>query len=90
MEKPRKLTFVEQVDVETQVFEWGRLTWLSDPRVTKAEKFSAGIVAPDQAKGHTRRNYSGCEEILYVVSGNGHQTVDLESGRVERDVGPAF
>jgi len=53
MEKPRKLTFMEEVDVETQVFEWGRLTWLSEPRVTKAEKFSAGIVALDQSKGHT-------------------------------------
>lgn len=72
MEKPRKLTFVEQVDVETQVFEWGRLTWLSEPRVTKAEKFSAGIVALDQGKGHTRHNHPGCEEILYVVSDKGH------------------
>ncbi len=29
-----KLIFVEEADVETQVFDWGRLSWLSEPRVT--------------------------------------------------------
>ncbi len=86
--KEKKLTFVEEVDVETQVFDWGRLTWLSEPRVTEAEKFSAGVVALNQGKGHTRHNHLGCEEVLYVISGKGHQTVDLKGGRVEADIGP--
>lgn len=86
--KEKKLTFVEEADVETQVFNWGRLYWLSEPRVTDADKFSAGVVVLNQGKGHDRHNHSGCEEVLYVISGKGHQVVDLESGQVERDVGP--
>lgn len=88
MEKTKKLTFVEEVDVETQVFEWGKLSWLSEPRVTEAEKFSAGIVVLNQGKGHKRHNHPGCEEILYIISGEGLQVVELESGLVERKVGP--
>ncbi len=86
--KEKKLTFVEEADVETQVFNWGRLYWLSEPRVTDADKFSAGVVVLNQGKGHDRHNHPGCEEVLYVISGKGHQVVDLESGQVERDVGP--
>ena len=40
----RKMAFVEEADVETQVFDWGKLGGLSEPRVTPAEKFSAGVV----------------------------------------------
>ncbi len=86
--KEKKLTFVEEADVETQVFNWGRLYWLSEPRVTEADKFSAGVVVLNQGKGHDRHNHPGCEEVLYVISGKGYQVVDLESGQVERDVGP--
>jgi len=86
--KDKKLTFVEEADVETQVFEWGRLSWLSEPRVTAAEKLSAGVVVLDPGKGHDRHCHPGCEEILYVLSGKGQQVVEPESRRVEREVGP--
>lgn len=86
----RKLTFVEKADVEAQVFDWGKLYWLSEPRVTGAEKFSAGIVVLTQGKGHERHNHPGCEEILYVISGKGYQIVELESGKVEGDVEPGI
>lgn len=86
--KDKKLTFVEEADVETQVFDWGKLSWLSEPRVTAAEKFSAGIVVLNAGKGHDSHNHPGCEEVLYVLTGIGHQVVDLPSGRVERDVVP--
>lgn len=83
-----KLVFVEEPDVETQVFDWGRLWWLSEPRVTAAEKFSAGVVQLEQGKGHDCHNHPGVEEILYVLSGTGVQMVDAPGGRVEREVGP--
>jgi oxalate decarboxylase/phosphoglucose isomerase-like protein (cupin superfamily) len=83
-----KLTFVEAADVETQVFDWGRLSWLSEPRVTAAEKFSAGVVVLEPGKGHDSHNHPGCEEILYVLSGQGRQVVEPASGRVEREIGP--
>jgi oxalate decarboxylase/phosphoglucose isomerase-like protein (cupin superfamily) len=83
-----KLIFVEEADVETQVFEWGRLSWLSEPRVTAAERFSAGVVKLEPGKGHDRHNHPGVEEILYVISGKGWQVVDAPSGRQEREIGP--
>lgn len=83
-----KLTFVEKEDVETQVFDWGRLSWLSEPRVTAAERFSTGLVVLEPGKGHDRHNHPYSEEILYVVSGTGLQTVELPGRVEEREVGP--
>ncbi len=83
-----KKTFVQAADVETQVFDWGRLNWLSEPRVTAAERFSAGVVRLEPGKGHVRHNHPYSEEILYVISGKGIQTVELESGILEEEIGP--
>jgi len=84
----QKKTFVQPADVETQVFDWGRLSWLSEPTVTAAERFSAGVVRLEPCKGHTRHNHPYSEEILYVISGKGLQMVELESGKVEKEIGP--
>lgn len=83
-----KHTYVEEENVETQVFDWGRLSWLSEPRVTAAEKFSAGVVVLEPGKGHTRHNHPGCEEILYVLAGRGRQIVEVEGESRERVIGP--
>jgi len=83
-----KKVFVEEVDVETQVFDWGQLAWLSEPRVTQAERFSAGVVTLEPGKGHDRHNHPGVEEILYVLEGEGVQMVDGEDGPDKRTVGP--
>ena len=74
----KKLTYLEEADVETQVFEWGRLAWLSEPRVTAAERFSAGVVTLEPGKGHDRHNHPGVEEILYVLEGTGEQMVETD------------
>jgi len=66
---------VSPEDVETQVFDWGTLKWLSTPDVTSAKNFSAGVVQLNPGKGHERHNHPDSEEILYVVSGEGEQTV---------------
>ena len=83
-----KRTFIQAEDVETQVFDWGRLNWLSEPTVTAAERFSAGVVNLEPGKGHERHNHPYSEEILYVISGKGVQTVELESGTLEQEIGP--
>lgn len=83
-----KRTFVQQEDVETQVFDWGRLSWLSEPTVTAAERFSAGVVRLEPGKGHTRHNHPYSEEILYVIAGQGLQMVELAQGVVEKEIGP--
>lgn len=70
--------FVKPDDVETQVFDWGTIKWLSEPRVTDTKRFSMGVVLLQPGKGHTRHNHPGCEEILYVVSGEGNQMIDID------------
>ena len=66
-------------DVETQQFDWGTLKWLSTPEVTDATEFSAGIVQLEPGEGHERHNHPDSEEILYVISGEGRQTVEGEA-----------
>ena len=70
--------FVKPDDVETQVFDWGTIKWLSEPRVTNTERFAMGVVLLQPGKGHARHNHPGCEEILYVVSGVGNQMIDID------------
>jgi len=84
----RNMTYVEEADVETQVFDWGKLSWLSEPRVTPAEKFSAGVVELEPGKGHDRHNHPGCEEILYVLEGRGKQIVEIGGEQREQVIGP--
>jgi oxalate decarboxylase/phosphoglucose isomerase-like protein (cupin superfamily) len=67
--------FVQPEEVETQVFDWGNLKWLNSPRVTNAQKFSMGVVMLKPGEGHASHSHPGTEEILYVVSGVGKQTV---------------
>jgi oxalate decarboxylase/phosphoglucose isomerase-like protein (cupin superfamily) len=76
--------FVAPEQVETQVFDWGTIKWLSEPRVTSAQRFSTGVVLLAPGKGHTRHNHPGVEEILYVVSGQGEQMVEDGQGRPMR------
>ena len=78
--------FVNPNDVDTQVFDWGTLKWLSEPAVTAAERFSMGVVILEPGKGHTRHNHPGTEEILYFISGTGEQLVEDE----RRPVGPGM
>jgi oxalate decarboxylase/phosphoglucose isomerase-like protein (cupin superfamily) len=67
--------YVRPSDVETQQFPWGTLKWLNTPEVTGASEFSTGVVQLDPGKGHERHDHPDSEEVLYVVSGEGTQTV---------------
>ena len=71
------LRFIRPSDVETQVFDWGAIKWMSEARVTSTSSFTAGVVLLEPGKGHERHNHPGCEEILYVVSGQGNQMIDI-------------
>lgn len=58
-----------------QSFEWGVITWLVAPSHTPGAGMSFGEVQLLPGQGHGRHNHPGSEEILYVLSGEGEQTV---------------
>jgi len=75
MGKPGAGRIVYGDDVESLVFDWGTLKFLSTPEVTGARHFSFGMVVLAPGKGHDRHNHPGVEEIIFVMSGEGEQTV---------------
>ncbi len=88
MSTEKKKFIVSADDVETQVFPWGRLNWLSEPRVTGTEKMATGLVSLEVGKGHDSHNHDDCEEILYIISGTGEQTIELEEETIKQTVKP--
>lgn len=79
--------FVQPDDVESQMFDWGVLKWLSTPSITGGERFSAGVVKLEPGKGHERHTHPDSDEILYVIRGEGEQEVadqnrDIETGEM--------
>ncbi len=63
-------------EVETLVFDWGRINLLSEPKLTGAGRMTCGLVQLQPGQGHDRHNHPGTEEIIFVVSGEGEQVVD--------------
>jgi oxalate decarboxylase/phosphoglucose isomerase-like protein (cupin superfamily) len=73
-------------DVETQVFPWGTLSWLSEPRVTGTDNMTAGLVVLEPGKGHARHNHPGCDEVLFILAGEGVQTLEEEGNFTKQTV----
>lgn len=81
--------FVYPKDVDAFGFDWGRLSLTVAPEVNGATRFSGGVVDLPPGQGHSRHNHPGAEEIIFVISGEGEQMVEDESGEpVTRTVGP--
>ena len=74
------LRFITPDDVETQVFDWGSIKWMSEIRVTGADRFASGVVILEPGKGHARHNHPGSDEVLYFISGEGDQMVEDAAG----------
>lgn len=75
--------FVDPDDVESQVFDWGVLKWMSTPEITGGERFSAGVVKLEPGQGHERHTHPDSDEILYVIRGEGEQEVADETRDIE-------
>lgn len=75
--------FVEPEEVETQIFDWGTMKWLSEPNVTNAERFSFEVVIIQPGKGVMKHNHPIIEEVIYVVSGEGEQMVADERRQIK-------
>lgn len=69
------MTTVDPGALPTQTFEWGLITWLVAPGRTPGAALSFGEVVLLPGLGHDRHNHPASEEILYVLSGEGEQTL---------------
>lgn len=78
-----KKRFVRSKDVETIQLNWGTLKWMNTPETTGSEAFSTGVVVLEPGKGHERHTHPNSEEILYILSGEGVQTVADEERSIE-------
>lgn len=88
MTRTSGVRYVSVDDVETQVFPWGKLAWLSEPRVTRTDYMTADVVTLELGKGHDRHNHPGCEEMLYVQDGEGNQTVEDDGKIIQQRIKP--
>ena len=72
MEKLGRGCIVYGDDVESLVFDWGTLKFLSEPEVTGAARFSFGMVVLAPGKGHESHNHhstinTGWEPLRLLV-----------------------
>ncbi|MDX2160035.1 MAG: cupin domain-containing protein [bacterium] len=63
-------------DVDTIVFDWGKIQMLSTARVTGSHSISFGTVVLEPGKGHIRHNHPDADEIIFFVSGEGDQMIN--------------
>ena len=66
-------------DVETWVLPWGHIKLLSEPK----DDMTAAIVNCFPGAGHERHNHPGSAELLFVLEGEGDQTIEIE-GKIEK------
>jgi oxalate decarboxylase/phosphoglucose isomerase-like protein (cupin superfamily) len=62
-------------DVETRVLDWGTIKWLVTPDLDEGAGLTTGEVIVYPGRGHAPHRHPGEEEVLYVISGKGEQTV---------------
>ena len=72
--------FVISKEQPFSAFDWGKIKFLSEPRLTHAEHLTVVHVFLEPGQGHLRHNHPGVEEILYIIAGKAEQMVedDLE------------
>ncbi|MGO3886603.1 MAG: cupin domain-containing protein [Mycetocola sp.] len=62
-------------DVPTRVFDWGTIKWLVAPSLDSGAELTVGEVIVYPGRGHAPHNHPDEQEVIYVVSGEGEQTV---------------
>ncbi|KIR61423.1 MULTISPECIES: cupin domain-containing protein [Micromonospora] len=80
-------THIPAHDVETFSFDWGTMKWFVSPVTIPGAVNSQGEVIINPGQGHGRHLHAGADELIYVVSGAGVQTVgDDEFAIAEGDM----
>ncbi|MEC0094166.1 cupin domain-containing protein [Paenibacillus macquariensis] len=70
------MTNIDKGTIPTHSFDWGLIKWFVTPDSTEGASVTLGEVVLLPGKGHDRHNHPESEEILYVLSGEGVQTLN--------------
>ena len=62
-------------EVPTRTFGWGTIKWLVTPHLDEGAGLTVGEVIIYPGQGHAPHDHPGEEEVIYVISGEGEQTV---------------
>jgi oxalate decarboxylase/phosphoglucose isomerase-like protein (cupin superfamily) len=78
---------VQPGNVETFSFDWGTMKWFVSPVTIPGAANSQGEVIINPGQGHVRHQHEHADELIYVISGSGVQTVgDEEFAITEGDM----
>lgn len=69
---------ITQADAETFSFDWGTMKWFVSPVTIPGAANSQGEVIINPGQGHVRHLHEHADELIYVISGTGTQTVGDE------------
>lgn len=80
--------------LSTVTLDWGTIKWLVTPAAIADASSTFGEVIVNTSKGHDPHSHPTADEVIYVISGEGRQTVgdeafDLKAGDavwIPRDV----
>ncbi|WP_043838738.1 MULTISPECIES: cupin domain-containing protein [Amycolatopsis] len=66
---------VEPEKTPTMVLDWGTLKWLVNPSTIEGAETTVGEVIVYPGRGHAIHNHPNAQEVIYVIEGEGVQTV---------------
>ena len=77
---------IKPAEVETFSLDWGTMKWFVSPVTIPGAANSQGEVIVNPGQGHAPHLHERADELIYVISGTGTQTVgDEEFGIAEGD-----
>ncbi len=69
---------IKPAEVETFSLDWGTMKWFVSPVTIPGAANSQGEVIVNPGQGHSRHLHEHADELIYVISGTGTQTVGDE------------
>ncbi|GHJ40991.1 cupin domain-containing protein [Streptomyces sp. TS71-3] len=75
MDEHKARVSTAQSDLPTEVFDWGSIKWGVSADLFPGADVTTGEVTINPAKGHALHTHPESDEVLYVIDGEGVQTV---------------
>ncbi|OLP69704.1 hypothetical protein BJM39_32470, partial [Salmonella enterica subsp. enterica serovar Javiana] len=68
-------TFTPSHDVPTVLLDWGTIKWAITPDTVDGATITFGEVIVNPGQGHAPHTHENADEVIYVIEGEGTQTV---------------